>query len=135
MNISEAARQCGLPVKTIRYYDDIELVMPARAESGYREYSTSDIHRLRFVARARGLGFSIEDCRHLLALYDNDERASSDVKTIVKEKLHEIDLKVEELQSIRKTLQHLSRHCRGDNRPDCPILDDLAGKRHEPNQS
>jgi len=134
MNIGDAARQCGLPVKTVRYYNDIELVVPARADSGYRHYSVSDVHRLRFVARARGLGFSIEDCRHLLSLYDNDDRASSDVKAIVREKLREIDLKVEELQSIRKTLQHLSRHCRGDNRPECPILDDLAGMSHDRNR-
>mgnify|MGYP000430040642 CR=1 FL=1 len=127
MNIGEAASRCGLPVKTVRYYDDIKLIIPARTDSGYREYNSFDVHRLRFVARARGLGFSIEDCRHLLSLYDDSERASSDVKAIVRQKLREIDLKVEELQSIRKTLQHLSRHCRGDNRPECPILDDLAG--------
>jgi len=127
MNIGEAASRCGLRVKTVRYYDDIKLIIPARTDSGYREYNSFDVHRLRFVARARGLGFSIEDCRHLLSLYDDSERASSDVKAIVRQKLREIDLKVEELQSIRKTLQHLSRHCRGDNRPECPILDDLAG--------
>jgi len=127
MNIGEAASRCGLPVKTVRYYDDIKLIIPARTDSGYREYNSFDVHRLRFVGRARGLGFSIEDCRHLLSLYDDSERASSDVKAIVRQKLREIDLKVEELQSIRKTLQHLSRHCRGDNRPECPILDDLAG--------
>ena len=127
MNIGDAARRCGLSVKTVRYYDDIELVVPARAGSGYREYGASDVHRLRFVARARSLGFSIEDCRHLLSLYEDDERASADVKTIVRQKLLEVDRKVEELQSIRRSLMHLSRHCRGDDRPECPILDDLAG--------
>lgn len=127
MNIGEAASQSGLPVKTVRYYDDIKLIIPARSDSGYREFNSLDVHRLRFVARARGLGFSIEDCRHLLSLYDDSDRASSDVKAIVRQKLREIDFKVEELQSIRKTLQHLSRHCRGDTRPECPILDDLAG--------
>ena len=131
MNIGEAASQSGLPVKTLRYYDDISLIIAARTDSGYREYNSLDVHRLRFVARARGLGFSIEDCRHLLSLYEDNDRASLDVKAIVKQKLREIDIKVEELQSIRKTLQHLSRHCRGDNRPDCPILDDLAGMGRE----
>lgn len=131
MNIGEAASQSGLPVKTLRYYDDISLIIAARTDSGYREYNSLDVHRLRFVARARSLGFSIEDCRHLLSLYEDNDRASLDVKAIVKQKLREIDIKVEELQSIRKTLQHLSRHCRGDNRPDCPILDDLAGMGRE----
>ncbi len=127
MNIGAAAKSCGLPVKTVRYYGDVELVVPVRSDSGYRDYSPSDVHRLRFVARARGLGFSIDDCRHLLSLYENDDRASADVKAIVEDKLREIERKVQELQSIRATLQHLSTHCRGDTRPDCPILDDLAG--------
>ena len=127
MNISEAAGRCGLPIKTVRYYDEIELVVPGRSSSGYREYTIADVHRLRFVARARSLGFSIDDCRHLLSLYEDDQRASADVKAIVEEKLIEVDRKLQELESIRKTLQHLSRNCRGDNRPECPILDDLAG--------
>lgn len=126
MNISDAAARSGLPVKTVRYYDTIALVVPARAASGYREYVASDIHRLRFIARARGLGFSIDDCRSLLSLYEDDKRASADVKAIVREKLDEVDRKISELNSMRGTLQHLSSHCRGDSRPDCPILDDLA---------
>jgi len=106
MNIGEAASRCGLPVKTVRYYDDIKLIIPARTDSGYREYNSFDVHRLRFVARARGLGFSIEDCRHLLSLYDDSERASSDVKAIVRQKLREIDL-----PTVR--CDGRPRHCRG----------------------
>lgn len=129
MNIGDAASKSNLPVKTVRYYDEIALVVAARLESGYRDYRPADVHRLRFVARARGLGFSIDDCRHLLSLYDDDSRASADVKAIVADKLREVDRKMEELQSIRSTLEHLSRHCRGDDCPECPILDDLAGTR------
>ena len=127
MNIGDAAEQSGLPIKTVRYYDDIELVSPARSDSGYRIYSSVDLHRLQFVSRARGLGFSLDDCRHLLSLYDDESRASADVKRIVREKLLEVDRKIEELQGMRKTLTHLSNNCRGDSRPDCPILEDLAG--------
>ncbi|MFK7860719.1 MAG: Cu(I)-responsive transcriptional regulator [Granulosicoccus sp.] len=127
MNIGLAARRCSLPVKTVRYYDNIGLVSPGRADSGYREYSPDDIHRLQFVARSRGLGFSLDDCRHLLSLYEDRSRASADVKLIVQEKLNDIDQKIGELQELRQTLSQLSENCRGDNRPECPILADLAG--------
>lgn len=130
MNIGHAASACGLPVKTVRYYDEIGLVVPARGDGGYRVYGEADIHQLRFVARARGLGFSIDDCRHLLSLYADGGRASADVKAIISQKLEEVDRKVAELESIRKTLTHLADHCRGDDRPECPILDDLAGLTH-----
>lgn len=132
MNIGSAASACGLSVKTVRYYDDIGLVVPARGEGGYRVYTEADVHQLRFVARSRGLGFSIEDCRHLLSLYVDGGRASADVKSIVTQKLKEVDRKVAELESIRRTLTHLSNHCRGDDRPECPILDDLAGRADTP---
>ena len=127
MNIGDAAEQSGLPVKTVRYYDEIGLVSPARSDSGYRAYASVDLHRLQFVSRARGLGFSLDDCRHLLSLYDDESRASKDVKGIVREKLVEVDRKIEELQSLKNTLTHLANNCRGDSRPDCPILEDLAG--------
>ena len=127
MNIGAAAEHSDLPVKTVRYYDEIGLVSPARSDSGYRAYSAVDLHRLQFVARARGLGFSLDDCRHLLSLYDDESRASKDVKRIVREKLVEVDRKIEELQSLKNTLTHLANNCRGDSRPDCPILEDLAG--------
>ncbi len=127
MNIGQAAKQSALPVKTVRYYDDIGLVSALRGSSGYREYSPNEVHRLQFVARARGLGFSLEDCRHLLSLYEDRSRASADVKRIVRGKLNEIDQKVAELQELRRTLSHLSKNCRGDSRPECPILADFAG--------
>lgn len=127
MNIGDAAKQANLPVKTVRYYDEIALVSPMRLDSGYRAYTTTDLHRLQFVSRARSLGFSLDDCRHLLSLYNDESRASADVKSIVREKLIEVDRKIAELQGLRNTLSHLSKNCRGDSRPDCPILEDLAG--------
>ncbi|MEW9807399.1 Cu(I)-responsive transcriptional regulator [Mesorhizobium sp. ZMM04-5] len=128
MNVGTAARRTGLPAKTIRYYEDIGLISPARADNGYRDYSGDDIHRLAFLRRARGLGFSIEDCRQLMALYRDKGRASQDVRAIAKSHVAAIDAKLAELQSMRATLHKLIRACHGDDRPDCPILDDMAGK-------
>ena len=127
MNIGAASQVSQLPEKTIRYYEDIELVQPERRGNGYREYSESDIHRLRFLQRARSLGFTIDECRTLLSLYDDKQRASSDVKSIALVKIGEIDRKIRELKSLRLTLASLAAHCHGDERPECPILDDLAG--------
>jgi MerR family copper efflux transcriptional regulator len=127
MNIGEAAKQSGLPAKTIRYYEEIGLVAPARAENGYRDFAGADIHRMQFLHRARGLGFSVEECRVLLALYDDKDRASADVRKLAEAHLEEIDNKIAELASLRQTLAHLVHACHGDDRPDCPILDDLAG--------
>lgn len=126
MNIGEAANLSHLPAKTIRYYEDIKLVQPARAENGYRDYCQDDIHRLRFLQRARGLGFSINECRLLLSLYEDRNRASSDVKALALDRIAEIERKISELKSLRETLSALARHCYGDARPDCPIIDDLA---------
>jgi MerR family copper efflux transcriptional regulator len=128
MNIGDAARATGLPPKTIRYYEEIALVEPARAENGYRDYSNSDVHRLRFLQRARSLGFSVAECRSLLGLYEDDHRASCDVKQMALHKLAEIDRKIIELQGLRATLATLAQSCHGDERPDCPIIDDLAGQ-------
>ena len=128
MNIKDAAAASGLPAKTIRYYEEIGLVTPSRAENGYRDYSDKDVHRLRFLQRSRSLGFTIDECRHLLSLYDDQHRASADVKAMALEKVGEIDRKIAELQSLRDTLATLARHCHGDGRPDCPIIDDLAGE-------
>lgn len=128
MNIGEASERSGLPAKTIRYYEDISLVAPERAENGYRDYSSSDVHRLRFLHRARNLGFSIDECRLLLSLYSDRNRASADVKAVAEQKLAEIDAKIRELQSLKSALQPLVDCCHGDDRPDCPILDDLAGQ-------
>jgi Cu(I)-responsive transcriptional regulator len=131
MNIGAASERSNLPAKTIRYYEDIRLVTPARSENGYRDYSDNDVHRLRFLQRARSLGFSIEECRLLLSLYDDENRASADVKAVALDKVREIDRKIHELTSLRQTLSTLARHCHGDNRPDCPIIDDLAGKHDQ----
>lgn len=128
MNIGAASRQSGLPSKTIRYYEEIGLLTADRGLNGYRDYSTEDVHRLRFLQRARGLGFSVEECRELLSLYSDRERASSDVKAIAKEKLAEIDRKIEELTGLRLMLGHLVDNCHGDARPDCPIIDGLSGR-------
>ncbi|SDI36398.1 Cu(I)-responsive transcriptional regulator [Aliiruegeria lutimaris] len=131
MNIGDVSRLSGLPAKTIRYYEEIGLVTPLRDDNGYRRFRESDLHRLAFLNRARSLGFTIEDCRGLLALYQDDHRASADVKRIAREHLARIDEKLVELKAMRKTLAHLVHCCAGDNRPDCPILDDLAGARPE----
>jgi len=128
MNIGAAARQSKLPPKTIRYYEEIGLLKADRAANGYRDYSEDDIHRLRFVQRARSLGFSVDECRQLLSLYSDRERASADVKAIALEKLGEIDRKIAELTALRQTLGHLVETCHGDSRPDCPIIDGLSGK-------
>ena len=126
MNVSEAARRSGLSPKTLRYYDQIGLMSPARAESGYRRYTEADVQLLRFVHRARGLGFPIEDCRLLLSLYTDEERASREVKRIARQQLVEIERRMEELDSIRQVLGRLAAACDGDDRPDCPILDELG---------
>lgn len=127
MQIREVEQSAGLPAKTIRYYEEIGLVRPKRQDNGYRIYSTEDVHRLRFLQRARGLGFSIEDCRALLSLYDETGRESADVRAIAEAHLDEIDRKIRELKGMRQTLAHLVHACHGDARPDCPILNDLAG--------
>lgn len=126
MNIGDVARRSGLPAKTIRYYEDIGLVAPLRGANGYRSFRDSDLHKLAFLGRARSLGFSIEDCRGLLKLYEDDSRASADVKTIAQEHLRRIEDKIAELQAMHGTLSHLVSACAGDDRPDCPILSDLA---------
>ena len=126
MNISQASNSTGLPAKTIRYYEDIELVRPTRSENGYRAFSAQDIQKLAFVGRSRSLGFSIADCRALLTLYEDRNRASADVKKLAENHLEQIDRKVRELQSLREALGQLVEHCHGDARPNCPILDDLA---------
>lgn len=126
MNIGEAAALANLPPKTIRYYEDIALLRPARAGNGYRDYSETDIHRLQFLQRARSLGFTIEECRVLLSLYDDEHRASADVRAVAIEKIGEVERKIVELRSMKATLTRLVESCHGDARPDCPILEDLA---------
>mgnify|MGYP003587943283 FL=1 len=126
MNISEVGARAGLPAKTIRYYEDIGLIRPGRGENGYRRFCESDLHKLAFIGRARGLGFSIEDCRALLALYEDKGRASADVKDLAGRHLARIAAKIEELRAMQATLADLVQACAGDARPDCPILSGLA---------
>lgn len=126
MNIGQAAVRSGLPPKTIRYYEDIGLITPDRAENGYRSFSQTHIHKLKFLYRSRNLGFSIEDCRTLLSLYEDKNRASGEVRGVAKEHLSAIDGKIAELQSMHATLSDLVNKCHGDDRPDCPILDELS---------
>ena len=126
MNIGEAAERSGLPAKTIRYYEDIGLVTPLRDANGYRAFRDSDAHKLTFLGRARALGFTIEDCRNLLALWEDTSRASADVRAIAKDHLREIEKKIADLQAMQETLSDLVRDCAGDDRPDCPILKTLG---------
>ncbi|GEO81345.1 Cu(I)-responsive transcriptional regulator [Pararhodospirillum oryzae] len=126
MNIGAVARRLNLPAKTIRYYEDIGLLRPPRDENGYRHFRETDVHKLAFLARARALGFTIEDCRALLSLYEDAGRESVRVKRIAEDHLARIDEKIEHLRSLRSTLAHLIECCAGDHRPDCPILEDLG---------
>lgn len=127
MNIGEAAERSQLPAKTIRYYEDIGLVTPLRSLNGYRAFRPADIHKLAFLGRARALGFSIEDCRTLLSLYEDHGRESSEVKRLALNQVAEIESKIANLRTMRDTLSQLIECCVGDARPDCPILADLAG--------
>ena len=129
MNIGDASLTTGLPAKTIRYYEDIKLIKPLRDANGYRAFRESDVHKLRFLGRARALGFTIDDCRNLLALWEDTDRASADVREIAKEHLSQIETKIADLQSMADTLSVLVRDCAGDDRPDCPILKTLSEPR------
>jgi len=127
MNIGTAAAKSGLPAKTIRYYEEVGLVKATRSTNGYREYAEADVHKLRFLKRARNLGFSVEECRQLLSLYEDKTRESAEVKAIAQTKLDELETRLRELTELRNTLRHLVHCCSGDSRPDCPIIDELAG--------
>ncbi len=127
MNIGNVSTLSGLPVKTIRYYEDIGLVSPLRDTNGYRAFREKELHKLAFLGRARSLGFTIEDCRALMALYEDETRASADVKRIANQHLEQIETKIAGLEAMRDTLSHLIDECAGDHRPDCPILKDLGG--------
>jgi len=132
MNIGEAAKLTGVSAKMIRYYEETGLLPPAgRRDSGYRNYGDHDLHRLRFVRRARDFGFSMEQIKELLELWGDRTRASAEVKDITLAHVAALDAKIAELKSLRNALHHLAEQCHGDERPDCPILDDLIGKgRH-----
>ncbi len=127
MNIGEAASESGVNAKTIRYYESIGLIPPAiRAENGYRNYSLFDIQTLKFIQHARRLGFSVKDVGGLLELWGNKSRASADVKALALQHISDVEKRIGELESIRRTLIDLTDRCHGDDRPDCPILEDLA---------
>lgn len=126
MNIGQAAKHSGLSAKMIRYYESIGLLRPAgRSVSGYRTFAQDDLHRLAFIRRARDLGFSLEEVGRLLALWQDRQRASADVKALASAHVQELNRKIAELSDLRDTLQSLVEHCQGDGRPDCPILSDL----------
>lgn len=128
MTIGRAAKSSAVSAKMIRHYESIGLLPKAqRTESGYRLYDETDVHTLRFIQRARSLGFPLESIRTLLALWRNKRRSSAQVKDLAGRHIADLERKIAEMQSMVRTLKHLSHHCHGDDRPDCPILDDLAG--------
>jgi MerR family transcriptional regulator, copper efflux regulator len=130
-NIGEAAAASGVSAKMIRHYESLGLLREARRTvAGYRIYDAADIHTLRFVRRARDLGFSIREIEQLLGLWRNKRRSSAHVRRIAQQHITELESKIEELQSMRRALEHLVHHCHGDTRPECPILEDLAGEEH-----
>jgi MerR family transcriptional regulator, copper efflux regulator len=127
LKISEAAERSGMPPKTIRYYEDIGLIGPAdRLENSYRTYDENDVHRLRFIQQARGLGFSLKDVAALLELYRDRDRASHEVKRLALRHVAALDAKIDQMMAMRKALAELADRCHGDDRPECPILDELA---------
>ena len=127
MNIGEAADAAGVSAKMIRHYEQIGLLPPpARSDAGYRLYDDADLHRLRFIRRARDLGFSIRQIAELMDLWNDPARASADVKRLVGSQLEALTRKMQEMEALRRTLQRLADSCHGDHRPDCPILDDLS---------
>ena len=129
MNIGQASRTSGVSAKMIRYYEQIGLINPPlRTDSNYRVYGPDEVHVLRFIKRARTLGFSVEETSALLGLWHDRSRASAEVKDIASGHIAALETKIAELQGMVKTLKHLVHCCAGDNRPDCPILDDLAGE-------
>lgn len=130
MNVGDVATATGLSIKTLHYYEEIGLVVPKRQGNGYRAYSEDDVHKLAFVQRARSLGFTVDACRELLSLYEDRNRTSADVKAIAGQHLEEIQTKIAELKALRGTLKDLYDRCRGDHRPECPIIDGLAEPRH-----
>jgi MerR family copper efflux transcriptional regulator len=127
MNINQAAQATEISAKTLRYYEDVGLISPHRRDNGYRDYNSDDIQRLRFLRRARDLGFPIENCRSLLDLWSDRTRASADVKQIASAHLHDVDRKLAELTAMRNTLGALVDACSGDASSECPILRDLEG--------
>jgi MerR family transcriptional regulator, copper efflux regulator len=129
--IGEAATASGVSAKMIRHYEENGFIPKAgRTVAGYRIYKDADVHMLRFIRRARDLGFSLAEIKTLLGLWQNRRRTSGDVKKLASKHVQDLDRKIAEMQAMRRTLVDLAMHCHGDERPDCPILDDLAGEHH-----
>jgi len=127
MDIGSASKASGVSIKMIRHYEAIGLLKDvARTYANYRVYNANDIHTLRFIRRARDLGFSMQDIKELVSLWENKSRSSAAVKKIAGRHIDELQRKIEKLNSMVQTLQHLAKHCHGDDRPECPILDDLS---------
>lgn len=127
MNIGEAAKKSGLSVKTVRYYDEINLIKPIKNKAtNYRHYTTADLAKLQFIGKARRFNFSIKECKELLSLYENQNRSSKEVREITLTKIAEIDVKLNELENLREQLSHLVNCCKGNERPECPIINELA---------
>ena len=132
-NIGQAAEASGVSAKMIRHYEENGFIPKAgRTVAGYRIYKQADVHVLRFIRRARNLGFSLNDIKTLLGLWQSRRRESAEVKKLAMKHVTELDARIAEMQAMRRTLVDLADHCHGDHRPDCPILDDLAGAGHEP---
>lgn len=130
MNIGQAAKASGVNAKLIRHYESIGIIpKAARSESGYRKYSENDVHVLAFVRRARSLGFSMKEIKKLVSLWRNRSRASGDVKNMTLTHIKNLDEKIRDLQAIRATLAKLAHNCHGDDRPSCPILEDIANEK------
>jgi Cu(I)-responsive transcriptional regulator len=128
-NIGDAARQSGVSAKMVRHYESLGLLPSVgRTEAGYRQYSDKEVHILRFIKRARDMGFGMAEIAQLLALWHNRRRSSASVRQIAQRHIAQLDAKMREMQSMRSTLQHLVECCHGDQRPDCPILDSLGGE-------
>ena len=126
MNIGQAAAASGVSAKMIRHYEELGLTRaPARTAANYRTYSANDVHVLRFVRHARALGFGMADIKELLGLWQNKSRPSAAVKKVAGRHVEELQRKIAELQAMVRTLEHLTRHCHGDHRPECPILEEL----------
>jgi MerR family copper efflux transcriptional regulator len=126
MNIGEASALTGVPAKTIRYYESAGLLHPARSAGNYRVYGEREIQMLRFIQKARRLGFSVKEVENLLLLWQDKHRTSAQVRALAAAHIEEVDRKLEELRRIRETLQNLVHRCHGDERPDCPIIEELA---------
>ncbi|MGH2340609.1 Cu(I)-responsive transcriptional regulator [Segnochrobactraceae bacterium EtOH-i3] len=128
MNIGAAARASGVSAKMIRYYEETGLIRPAaRTGAGYRDFSAADVHTLRFIRRARDLGFAVAEIADLLALWRDRERSAADVKAVALAHVTDLRRRIAELETMARTLEGLAHLCHGDDRPDCPILEDLAG--------